>query len=162
MTKVGTRAKKLARRKLFFYPPPNVKKCRKKKRTFFFEFCFTAEFSHFLITHFGGKNIPPPQKNICAQKVTKLCSKKKHKIPPKKKSALFFDIWQGIKKQISVCCKNWWQIVKVLIYLHEVFFDSDVFVGKRHASQKNPSSWDIKCQRGETTMFGFRHYITFN
>jgi hypothetical protein len=47
----------------------------KRADFFFIVFFFTAEFNHFLMRNFGRKNIFSPK--ICAQKVTKLCSKKK-------------------------------------------------------------------------------------
>ena len=73
-TKCNLKLKKMCHlftsEKCFFYPPPNVNKCRKKRVDFFF--ClnfvfFTAEFSHFLITNFGGEILSP---KICDQKLT--------------------------------------------------------------------------------------------
>jgi hypothetical protein len=83
----------------FFYSLPNVKKYRGKERTFrkkewtfFLEFCFTAEFSQLFDHKFWVQKHFFPK--ICAQKVIKLFSKKKHEIQKqKKKSALFFNIF---------------------------------------------------------------------
>jgi hypothetical protein len=59
----------------FFYPQTKKKKSKKLNLFLIFFILLQTLISHFLSTNFEKKTFPPPK--ICAQKVTKLCSKKK-------------------------------------------------------------------------------------
>jgi hypothetical protein len=76
--------------KKFFFIPPIAKNKKKDQNYFCFNlFFFTAAFSDFLSTNVWKKKYLPP--NICAQKVTKLCSKKKQN--KKKNNLVFFWVF---------------------------------------------------------------------